>query len=46
MTLTIRTAYIAWRKEAWNAINEGRKFSMLPTERKVSLAEVIEKLKA
>jgi len=39
------TAYQTWHKEARNAINEGRKFSMIPTGKRVSLADVIEKLK-
>lgn len=38
------TAYQAWHKEARAAMNEGRKFSMIPTGRRVSLAEVIAKL--
>lgn len=45
MTQMNRDAYIAWRKEAWKAIHAGRKFSFIPTDRRVSLAQVIEKLR-
>lgn len=44
--MTQCTNYINWRKAAWLAINEGRKFSMLPVERRVSLADVTAKLRA
>ena len=45
ITMAARTAYLTWRKEAWAALNDGRKFSLLPLERKVSLRDIIKSLK-